>query len=432
MIKLRNKSRGLKVGDYQPLEPKRLLAGDVQVFAQGSLLFVRGDHVDNQIQISVTEYGDVQVQGTGGTKINGDDSAFVLDTQNGQISGLRANMGRGDDALFVEGLDIQGRSVVYGGLGDDSVGFYQTNVTDDFFAQTFHGDDSVSLDEVNIGDRLALFTLNGEDNIAIEKTNIGGATFIVTGNGDDNLALRDTVHGKSAYLLTQNGNDFVGTDNLRAKSFVSLATGFGSDDVFVKNSNFEGHTLVGGGFRSQDNLELNGENSFAESPRVFGFEGDDVAGGLLQLDNTYLDLVRSGTRLGTIAELATITPELSTLLGALQATGLDAAVAGAGPLTVFAPLNSAFDKISGVVSSLSVEQLTDVLTFHVVAGDVSASQLATLDRVDTLLGQSFTVDTTSGVVLNGNATLAATDIRAKNGVVHLLNDVLVPGADMAT
>ena len=140
-------------------------------------------------------------------------------------------------------------------------------------------------------------------------------------------------------------------------------------------------------------------------------------------------MIASEARLGTVTELAVLTPELSTLVGALQSTGLDDALNGEGPFTAFAPLNSAFDKLpDGTLEGLTTEQLSDILKFHVVAGDaVFAAELVTLTSVETLLGQSFTVDLTSGSpVLNGDVTLAATDIRAKNGVIHLLNEVLLP------
>jgi uncharacterized surface protein with fasciclin (FAS1) repeats len=162
------------------------------------------------------------------------------------------------------------------------------------------------------------------------------------------------------------------------------------------------------------------------APRAINFEGNDVDGGRLIASDTFAELIRSGARLGTVAELAAITPELSTLFGAVEATGLRSALNGPGTLTVFAPLNSAFAEIESVVASLSTDQLRDVLTFHVAPETIFASDLGQLESVDTLLGRSFTVDTSDGVVLNGNATLAATDIRAKNGVVHLLNQVLVP------
>jgi len=96
---------------------------------------------------------------------------------------------------------------------------------------------------------------------------------------------------------------------------------------------------------------------------------------------------------------------------------------------VFAPLNSAFEKLpERTLESLTTDQLTDILTFHVATEQIFAGDPVTRTSVDTLLGQSFSVEVDDGVLLNGNVTIAATDIRAKNGVVHLLNEVLLPPA----
>lgn len=412
---------------YESLEQRRLLAGDVSVFHHESILYIRGDHSDNQIQITADEFGDVQVEGLGGTTINRGSDPYSIDTQNGRIDrGLRINMARGDDSVFIEDVNVVGGAVIYGGDGDDSVGLYQVEV-DSLFAQTGRGDDLVSIDDVDVRGRLAVITAGGNDTVGIDQSLIDGETLVLTGQGDDDLAISNSTHNGNAYVFTYGGNDFVGVDNLTVNGLTSVVTGFGSDDVYVNDSNLNGRTYANGGFRSADNLEIDGDTTFAATPRVVGFEGSDVAGGKIQAAQVYTDLIVDGARLGTITELASITPQLSTLVGALQATGLDSALNGAGPFTVFAPLNSGFESIAGVVDSLTLEQLSQVLQFHVTTGEVFASELVTLDSVNTLLGQSFTVDLSSGdVVLNGNATLAATDIRAKNGVIHLLNDVLVP------
>ena len=413
---------------YQSLEKRQLLAGDVSVFTHDSNLYIRGDHADNQVAISVDEFGDIQVEGVEGTTINGGEDAFRIDTQNGRLDGeLRVNMARGNDSIFVEEVDVRGRAVFYGGAGDDSIGVYDVTVMDALIAHSGRGDDMVSIDEVDIGGLLATVTSSGDDTVGIDASTIDGKTIVLTGRGDDNVAIRNSTHRQAAYIFTQNGNDFVGLDNLTVESFAAVVTGFGSDDVYVNDSSFAGRTYVNGGFFSQDNLEVDGETSFAFDPTVIGFEGTDVAGGKLQTDDVFNELILDGARLGTITELAVLTPELSTLVGALQATNLAGALDGDTVLTAFAPTNSAFDKISDVVATLSTEQLADVLLFHVTPGAVSSQQLVMMDSVETLLGQSFTVDTSTGeVILNGNATLAATDIRAKNGVIHVLNDVLVP------
>lgn len=435
-MKKRLKSRRRPVS-YQPLEERKMLAGDVSVFVNDATLFVRGDAADNQIQIVRDEFGDVVVSGQG-TTINGGMDEFRFDTQEGRLDGLRVHLGRGDDAVFVEDLNISGRAVVYGGAGDDSVGLYQNNIAGNLLIQTSRGDDLISVDEVNVGGNLVVFSLNGDDFIGIDASAVGGQTIVVTGHGHDDVAIANSMHRGDAFVLTQWGDDFVGTSNVVVDGRVTLATGFGSDDVYVDNTMVGGvagggailppASYVNGGFGS-DRLEIDGNTGFVTQPTVKNFEGDDVAGGRLYASAVFNNLISSGARLGTITELAVLTPELSTLVGAVTATGLDTALNGPGPFTVFAPLNSAFDKVADVVAGLDNDQLRDVLLFHAVSGEVSSSQLVMMDSVMTLLGQSFTVDLSTGQpVLNGNAMLAATDIRAKNGVIHLLNDVLVPAA----
>ncbi len=104
---------------------------------------------------------------------------------------------------------------------------------------------------------------------------------------------------------------------------------------------------------------------------------------------------------------------------------------GAGPFTVFAPLNSAFTAIAGTVATLTPEQLTKVLTYHVVAGaNVRSSALSNGQVVGTVNGATFTVNTAGGVTIrdaSGNtANVVLTDVQATNGVIHVLGSVLIP------
>ncbi|MEL7496135.1 MAG: fasciclin domain-containing protein [Planctomycetota bacterium] len=423
-----NRSRGSRHRQqYESLETRRLLAGDVTVFEFGDNLYLRGDQNDNQVQV-FEEGGEIRIAGLDGTTINGQSNPFVIPAEDGQLNGgFRANLGRGNDSLFFEEVNVQGSAVVYGGAGDDSIGFFNASVRDTLFAQTFRGDDAVSIDDVDVGGNLTVVTHNGDDLIGIDETTVGGRTILLTGSGDDDLAIQDSTHQGNVYAFTYGGDDFVGIDNVNFGGFAGVLTGFGSDDVYVNDSNFGGRTYVNGGFRSNDNLEVDGETSLNANTTAVGFEGDDVAGGMLQTDQVFTDLIVDGSRLGTITELAALTPELSTLVGALEATGLDSALVEDGDFTVFAPLNSAFDDISDVVDSLTLDQLSQVLQFHVTTPAIFSGRLVMMSSVDTLLGQSFSVEVLDGdVILNGNATLAATDIRAKNGVIHLLNNVLVP------
>lgn len=104
---------------------------------------------------------------------------------------------------------------------------------------------------------------------------------------------------------------------------------------------------------------------------------------------------------------------------------------GSGPFTVFAPLNSAFTAIAGTVATLTPEQIAKVLTYHVVGGaNVRSSALSNGQVVTTVNGTTFTVNTTGGVTIrdanNNTATVVLADVQATNGVIHVLNAVLIP------
>ena len=407
--------------DYQPLEKRCLLAGDVGATLLDGSLILSGDNQSNEVLISTNSDGNVSVAGQNGTTINGVDE-ILLDSL---VEDLRVFLRGGDDVLFVEDVDIQQRTVVRGGSGSDSIGFLRSHVGDDLRIDSGARADSVSLDATKVMGDLVIKTGSGEDTVGIDESTFYGRTTIRTGGHSDRVAIRNSVHESNVRVSTSGGSDFVSADGLTVNASTKIRTGGRNDYVFVNDTDFASRVEVkgNGGF---DTLEVTGNSSFQQAPRAVSFEADDVPGGLPQTDAVFTDLITDGARLGTIVEIAATTPDLSQLVGALQTTGLDQALAGDGPFTVFAPLNSAFDAISGVVAGLSIDQLSDVLLFHVTSGEVFAEQLVTMNTVSTLLGQTFTVDTNNGVVLNGNATLAATDIRAKNGVVHVLNDVLVP------
>ncbi|MAT53782.1 MAG: fasciclin [Saprospirales bacterium] len=121
------------------------------------------------------------------------------------------------------------------------------------------------------------------------------------------------------------------------------------------------------------------------------------------------------------------------LVGALGAASGDlvTVLSGDGPFTVFAPLNSAFEAISDVTATLTADQLAKVLTYHVVAGNVLSSQLSNGMTVATVNGESFTININGSAVTitdaNGNvANVVLTDVQATNGVIHVLDKVILP------
>lgn len=139
--------------------------------------------------------------------------------------------------------------------------------------------------------------------------------------------------------------------------------------------------------------------------------------------------------LPTITATAAATSNLSTLVSALQAAGLDATLNGTGPFTVFAPVNSAFSALPADVVTRLLETgnraiLTKLLTFHVVPGRITASQLTNGQTLTTVEGTALPVTIVSGVVRVGGARVTTTDIAASNGVVHLLDGVMLGSLDV--
>jgi transforming growth factor-beta-induced protein len=117
--------------------------------------------------------------------------------------------------------------------------------------------------------------------------------------------------------------------------------------------------------------------------------------------------------------------DFSTLVGAVVEAELVEALQGEGPLTVFAPTNAAFEAISETVEGLTKEELTNVLLYHVVDGAVGAGDLTAGDVATLLEGESVTVDLSDGAKINqANVTMA--NVLTKNGVIHVIDAVLVP------
>lgn len=139
---------------------------------------------------------------------------------------------------------------------------------------------------------------------------------------------------------------------------------------------------------------------------------------------------------GNIVEVAVGAGTFSTLAAALTAADLVATLEGEGPFTVFAPTDDAFAALpEGLVDALllpeNLEVLQSILTYHVVSGEIFAADVTTGD-VTTVEGSTFMVDTSEGVVINGTANVTATDIVASNGVIHVIDAVILPpGVDPA-
>ena len=131
-----------------------------------------------------------------------------------------------------------------------------------------------------------------------------------------------------------------------------------------------------------------------------------------------------------IVDTAVAAGTFSTLVKAVQAAGLVDTLKGSGPFTVFAPTDDAFKKLpAGTLEAVLADKakLTAILTYHVVAGKVMAADVVGLNgkTAKTVQGGGLAIDTTSGVKV-GAATVTKADIECSNGVIHVIDSVLIP------
>ena len=143
------------------------------------------------------------------------------------------------------------------------------------------------------------------------------------------------------------------------------------------------------------------------------------AGDMNKMDSSKKDIVDTAVAAGSFKTLAT----------ALEAAGLVDTLKGPGPFTVFAPTDAAFAKLpAGTVEGLLKDKpkLSAILTYHVVPGNVKAADVVKLDSAKTVNGQSVAIKVVDGKVIVDNATVTTADIEASNGVIHVIDTVLLP------
>lgn len=134
------------------------------------------------------------------------------------------------------------------------------------------------------------------------------------------------------------------------------------------------------------------------------------------------------THLADIVDTAVSAGSFTTLVAAVKAAGLVDTLKGPGPFTVFAPTDEAFAKLpAGTVESLlkDIPKLKKILTYHVVSGKVMAADAAKLKSAKTVEGSEIKIDASNGVKIN-DSTVTTADVAADNGVIHIIDSVLLP------
>ena len=134
---------------------------------------------------------------------------------------------------------------------------------------------------------------------------------------------------------------------------------------------------------------------------------------------------------GDIVETASSAGSFKTLVAAVQAAGLEQTLKSPGPFTVFAPTDDAFAKLPpGTVESLlkpeNKEKLGALLTYHVVSGKVMSTEAVKLNSAKTVNGKELSLDASTGKLVVSGATVTTADVQASNGVIHVIDTVLLP------
>jgi uncharacterized surface protein with fasciclin (FAS1) repeats len=162
-----------------------------------------------------------------------------------------------------------------------------------------------------------------------------------------------------------------------------------------------------------------------------GDDEDDSAAAVATPAETQAPVETPAATEQDIVALASGTPDLSTLVSAVEAAQLGETLQGDGPFTVFAPTNDAFsavdqETLDGLLAPEGKEQLTNILTYHVVPGELMAADLQDGQELETVQGESLQVSVDGDTVRVGDATVAMADVDAANEVVHVIDAVLMP------
>ena len=141
------------------------------------------------------------------------------------------------------------------------------------------------------------------------------------------------------------------------------------------------------------------------------------------------DPARPVAKKPNIVQVASKSGQFKTLVALVKKAGLAGTLSSKGPFTVFAPTDAAFKKVpKATLDALAKDKkkLKAVLLYHVVKGRVPASKVVTLDSAKTLNGKSVAIEVKDGMVYVNDAQVTKADVKARNGIIHVVNEVLIP------
>jgi uncharacterized surface protein with fasciclin (FAS1) repeats len=176
-------------------------------------------------------------------------------------------------------------------------------------------------------------------------------------------------------------------------------------------------------------ITVDGSSIMVNEANVVATDIEAANGVIHVIDQVILPLSMSEAAMGDIVETAQAAGEFPTLLAAVEAAGLVETLKGEGPFTVFAPNEEAFASLpEGALAGLLADQeaLTQVLLYHVVPGQVTASQVVDLESATTVEGSDVAIRVEGNKVFINDAEVVTTDIITSNGVIHVIDKVILP------
>lgn len=335
-------SQAQPVSQFERLENRALLAGNVTAQLLGQTAFVTGDSADNSVEI-VVDGGNVVVRGLDNTTINGGTGDFVLTAGTAIPRNLRSFLGGGNDSLSVDGVTVGRDAVINAGSGNDSVTIMGSSVIGrNLKISGSSGDDTISVQDSAVTGTAHLKGGFGNDLLIMSNSSASNHLWINGGAGDDDVVIDDSLVGVDARIAGFGGNDDI---VLRDSTVFGdlYVSGHSGDDIVMLDSSAVGDKsrIRGGG--GSDNISFVGTTLFADRLRAFGGPGQDN----IEAEATVVfDGFRNRSFASNVVDAAAISTRITdTTTGALAAA--EAAVNGFDPRLTVSIDNSSVSETAG-------------------------------------------------------------------------------------
>lgn len=262
------------VSQFERLESRALLAGNVTAQLLGQTAFVNGDSADNSVEI-VVDGGNVVVRGLDDTTINGGTADFVLAAGTAIPRDFYSFLGAGNDSLSVDGVTIGRHANIQAGAGNDSVAIMGSSVIGwNLNINGSGGNDTISVQDSNVTGTAKLTGGSGADLMITSGSNVSNHLRVNGGAGDDDVVVDDTQVGVDARVWGFGGNDDIVFRDSTVFGDLYVSGHSGDDIVMLDSSAVGDKSRIRGGGGS-DNISFVGTTLFADRLRAFGGSGRD-------------------------------------------------------------------------------------------------------------------------------------------------------------